>query len=61
MKAVKWSSKADGVFTVESGERSTNGTDVILHLKSDEKEFLEPWRIKEIVKNIQIIYLTLLY
>jgi len=42
-------------------ERSTNGTDVILHLKSDEKEFLEPWRIKEIVKNIQIIYLTLLY
>jgi len=56
-EAVKWSSKADGVFTVESGERSTNGTDVILHLKSDEKEFLEPWRIKRDCKKIFRLYI----
>jgi molecular chaperone HtpG len=48
---VKWQSKADGSFTIDSCEKETRGTDVILHLKEDEKSYLEEWEIKEVVKK----------
>src|SRR5207253_11414267 len=38
-------------FTVEPQEKVTRGTNVILHLRDDAKEFLAPWRIREIVKK----------
>jgi molecular chaperone HtpG len=50
-KAVKWESEARGSFTVEQAEKDTRGTDVILHLKEDEKKFLEEWEIRGIVKE----------
>lgn len=48
---VKWESKADGTFEVDETEKENFGTDVIVTLKEDEKEFLDEWRIKEIVKK----------
>jgi molecular chaperone HtpG len=48
---VKWISKADGYFLVEEAEKSTRGTDVILYLKDDMEEFLDEWRIKELIKK----------
>jgi len=48
---VKWHSKADGTFTVENFEKSTKGTDVVLKLKEDEKDFLEQWELRSIVKK----------
>jgi molecular chaperone HtpG len=48
---VKWESSADGHFTVEDIEKDKNGTDVILHLKDDEKKYLEEWEIRSIVKK----------
>src|SRR5262249_37445425 len=42
---VKWESDGQGEFTVESVEKPTRGTDVILHLRDDSKEFLDEWRI----------------
>ena len=50
-KAVKWESKADGFFLVEEAEKETRGTDVILHLKEDEIDFLNEWTIRELVKK----------
>lgn len=50
-KGVKWTSKGDGTFTVEDVEKEIRGTEVTLHLKSDATEFLEPYRIKEVVKK----------
>jgi molecular chaperone HtpG len=48
---VKWESSADGHFTVEDVEKDKNGTDVILHLKDDEKKYLEEWEIRSIIKR----------
>jgi len=48
-EAVKWSSKGEGEFSVEKVSKESRGTDVILHLREDCKEFLEPWRLRSIV------------
>ena len=50
-KGIKWESGADGSFTVEDVEKENKGTDVILHLKEDEKNYLEEWEIKSTVKK----------
>ncbi len=48
---VKWESEGQGEYTVEQIDKPTRGTDVILHLREDAKEFLGVWRLKEIVKK----------
>src|SRR4051812_47473754 len=48
---VKWESNGQGDFTVEPHEKTTRGTDVILHLKEDAKEFLDPWALRSLVKR----------
>jgi len=48
---VSWISKGDGEFSIETIEKNDRGTDIILHLKDDEKEFLEPWRLRSIVSK----------
>src|SRR5436190_15089614 len=48
---VKWESDGQGEFTVESVDKPTRGTDVILHLREDAEEFLKEWKIRELVKR----------
>ena len=48
---MKWESDGQGEFTVEPLRKETRGTEVILHLKNDEKEFLDPWRVRQIVRK----------
>ena len=50
-EAFRWSSKGDGEFTIESIDKKVRGTDIILTLKKDEDEFLDDWRLKEIIKK----------
>ncbi len=50
-KGIKWESGADGSFTIEDVEKEGKGTDVTLHLKEDEKNYLEEWEIKSTVKK----------
>jgi HSP90 family molecular chaperone len=50
-RAYAWSSDGGESFTIEPAERDSRGTDVILHLKEDAKEFLQTYRLKEIVKR----------
>jgi molecular chaperone HtpG len=50
-EGVRWQSDGQGEFTVETVEKDRRGTDVILHLREDSKEFLQPWRIRQIVKQ----------
>ncbi|MCP4252732.1 MAG: molecular chaperone HtpG [Candidatus Scalindua sp.] len=50
-KGIKWESGADGSFTIEDVEKENKGTDVTLHLKEDEKNYLEEWEIKSTVKK----------
>jgi molecular chaperone HtpG len=48
---VCWESDGQGEFTVEPYEKPTRGTDVILHLKPEEKDFLEPYHLRQIIKK----------
>ncbi len=51
ISGVKWESTADGSFTVEDIEKADSGTDVILHIKADEKKYLDEWQIRSIIKK----------
>ena len=48
---VRWESDGKGEYTVEPYEKARRGTDVILHLKPEYKEFLETYRLREIVRK----------
>ncbi|WP_341503588.1 molecular chaperone HtpG [Gallaecimonas sp. GXIMD4217] len=48
-KAVQWKSKGEGSFEVTDIEKSGRGTDIILHLKEGEQEFLDAWRLRSII------------
>jgi len=47
----RWVSKGDGEFTLETIEKKSRGTSVILNLKKDAEEFLDEYRLKEIIKK----------
>ncbi|MEN8205837.1 MAG: molecular chaperone HtpG [Pseudomonadota bacterium] len=46
---VRWSSAGDGEFTLETVEKPRRGTEVVLHLREGEEEFLESFRVKSII------------
>jgi molecular chaperone HtpG len=48
-QGVRWSSDGSGSFEVETITREARGTDVTLHLREGEEEFLRPWKLKTIV------------
>ncbi len=50
-EGVKWESGGEGDFTIEAVEKAGRGTDVILHLRADEDEFLNDWKLKSIVRK----------
>jgi len=50
-EAVHWSCDGSPNFTLEESSRTTRGTTIILHLMEEEEEFLEPARIKTLVKT----------
>jgi molecular chaperone HtpG len=46
-----WESEAKGDFEVRPGQRPGRGTDVVLHLKDDAKEYAEEWPVREVVRK----------
>ncbi len=50
-QGVRWSSEGTGDFEVETIERAQRGTDVILHLREGEEEFLSTWKLKSIISK----------
>ncbi|EXI72192.1 MAG TPA: molecular chaperone HtpG [Candidatus Accumulibacter phosphatis] len=50
-QAVRWESSGEGDFTVEMIERAQRGTEVTLHLREGEDEFLSSWKLREIVRK----------
>ena len=48
-QGVRWSSEGTGDFEVETITRERRGTDIILHLREGEDEFLATWKLKSIV------------
>ena len=50
-KAYKWISSGNGEYEIKEAKKESQGTEVILHLKDGEEEFLEDWTIERIVKK----------
>jgi molecular chaperone HtpG len=50
-EAIKWESGGEGDFTIETTEKAGRGTEVILHLREAEDEFLNDWKLKTIVRK----------
>jgi molecular chaperone HtpG len=48
---VRWESDGEGSYTIENLDKPTRGTDVVLHLREDEKEFLESYRLRSIISK----------
>jgi molecular chaperone HtpG len=48
---VRWESTGDGDYTLENIEKANRGTEIILHLKEGEDEFLDNWRLRSIVRK----------
>ena len=48
---IYWSSEGSGEFDLGDVELAERGTRIVLHLRADEKEFLEPWRLKRLVRK----------
>src|SRR5580658_4940397 len=49
--AVRWESSGEGTYEVQSSDKQDRGTEVTLHLRDEEKEFLEPSRLKQLVRR----------
>jgi len=50
-QGVQWQSSAEGDFTIENLEVAEHGTSVTLHLKDDESEFLEDYRVRSVISK----------
>lgn len=48
-QGVRWESNGEGEYEIETIEKKERGTKIILHIKNDEVEFLEPWRLRSII------------
>jgi molecular chaperone HtpG len=49
--AWRWRSDGRSGFTIDATDAAPRGTSVILHLRDDAKEFLDEWRLRQIVRN----------
>ncbi|EEF79477.1 molecular chaperone HtpG [Methylophaga thiooxydans] len=48
---VQWESAGEGEFTIETIEKAERGTEIILHLRDGEDEFLNGWRLRNIISK----------
>lgn len=48
-EAVRWESAGEGEYTIESIEKASRGTSITLHLREDDKEFLDEWRLRDVI------------
>ena len=50
-EAVQWESTGESGFSIETVEKAPRGTEVVLHLKEEEKEFASDFRLNSIIKT----------
>ena len=48
---VRWESRGEGDYTLETVQKAARGTDIILHLRQGEDEFLNGMRIRHIIRK----------
>lgn len=50
-QGVQWESTGEGDYTIEDITKKTRGTEIILHLRKDEDDFLNDWRLRNIINK----------
>ena len=50
-QALKWTSDGNGEYSVEAAARDKPGTSIVLELRDDAAEYLDSWRIRELIKK----------
>ena len=50
-EGVRWGSDGKGEYSLAAEEITARGTAVILHLKDDESEFLDHWKLRELIRK----------
>jgi molecular chaperone HtpG len=50
-EAHRWSSDGKDSFTIEPAERAESGTSVVLHLKGDQEQYLDEYKLRELVRK----------
>ncbi|WP_455947864.1 molecular chaperone HtpG [Lelliottia jeotgali] len=50
-EGVHWSSRGEGEFDVEPIDKPERGTRIVLHLKDDQRDFADGWRLRGIIKK----------
>ena len=50
-EGVRWESEGSGDFSVESIAKANRGTDIILHLREGEDDFLSAWKLKSVIRT----------
>lgn len=48
---VLWRSTGSGSFSVSPGDREQPGTEIVVHLKDEHRDFTKAWRVKEVIKK----------
>jgi molecular chaperone HtpG len=48
---VRWDSDGEGQYEIQGSGKTDRGTEVILHLRDEDKEFLEPGRLRQLVRK----------
>ncbi|KAE9525742.1 molecular chaperone HtpG [Testudinibacter aquarius] len=51
VQGVLWQSAGEGEYDVADIEKADRGTEITLHLREDEKEFLDDWRLRQIISK----------
>ncbi|MDJ0739671.1 MAG: molecular chaperone HtpG [Gammaproteobacteria bacterium] len=50
-EGVRWESSGEGSYTIENVDRAARGTEIVLHLRDDEQEFVDAWRLRSIISK----------
>ncbi|MDH5394326.1 MAG: molecular chaperone HtpG [Gammaproteobacteria bacterium] len=47
----RWESDGEGAYSIENIEKESRGTDIILHLRDEDKEFADGFRLRNIIRK----------
>ncbi len=50
-QAVQWHSGGEGEYTIESITKESRGTDIVLHMREEGKEFLSEYRLRDVISK----------
>ncbi|KKD59380.1 heat shock protein 90 [Grimontia sp. AD028] len=48
-EGVQWESAGEGEYTIEGIDKASRGTSITLHLREEDKEFLDEWRLRDVI------------